>query len=137
MKREKLLEIVSSAVAAESYAFHTGELQNLSGTVRLYPAVWLAPPVVKKSTGRNEGELTYRLSLHAMKLPTEAGLATEIWSALERDALSIAAEIASRPEVCSISGVSCTPASQSLTPHGEVSVELVCEVTLWYHNPLT
>ncbi len=132
MKREKLLEIVSNVATAESYAFHTGEMQNLSGEVRMYPAVWLAPPTLKKSTGRKEGELTYRVALHVMTLPSSRDEQTP-WEMLERDALNFATEIALKPEVCAIANLSCTPAKQSLTPHGEQSVVLECDVTMWYY----
>lgn len=135
MKRELLTSIVAQAASDAGYAFHTGEMQTLASTVRQYPAAWLAPPTVKKSTGRTEGEITYRLALHLMTLPAAApsgASAAEPWSAMERDALLIAADVALSSEVCSIASVACAPARQSLTPHGENSMTLELDVTLWY-----
>lgn len=129
MKQETLTQIVADAAAKAGYAFHAGEMQTLSATVRAYPAAWLAPLTVKKSTGRTEGEITYRLALHLMRLPAPG---IDPRSALERDALSIAADIALSADVCAIAGVACQPARQSLTPHGEVSLSLDADVTLWY-----
>ncbi len=106
-------------------------MQTLSSTVRRYPAVWLAPPETKKTTGRTEGETTYRLTLHLMTMPAN-GLNDEHWAEMERCALGMAAEIASQPEVCSIANVACTPARQSLTAHGESSLTLQCDITVWY-----
>lgn len=129
MKRELLTSIIARAAQNAGYAFHTGEMQTLSSTVRAYPAAWLAPPTVKKSTGRAEGEITYRTTIHLMSLPAKD---VEPWIALERDALTIAADIALSDDVCSIAGVACSPARQSLTAHGENSLTLDCDVAMWY-----
>ncbi len=132
MKREKLVEMVEAAARAEGYAFHTGEAQNLNGTVRVWPAAWLTPPVVKSRTGRTEGEVTYRIVLHLMALPSSPEHKT-LWEKLERDALTIAGSIACRGEVCAVGGISVTPARGSLTAGGEVSVTLTAEITMWYY----
>lgn len=135
MKRELLTSIVAAAASRAGYAFHTGEMQTLSSTVRKYPAAWLAPLTVKKSTGRAEGEITYRVALHLMSLPAaavSAAVSGEPWSAMERDALSMAADIALSDSVCSVAAVACSPARQSLTPHGENSLMLELDATLWY-----
>jgi hypothetical protein len=134
MKRDRLIEIVSAAAKAQGYAFHTGEEHLATSTVRVYPAVWLAPPTVKAHTGRAEGETTWRLTLHLMTLPTAAAQAEAVWQALERDALEIAGSIAMSDEVCAIANVGCTPARQSLTVHGETSVALSVDVTSWFVN---
>ncbi len=132
MKREKLVEIVDAAVRAEGYAFHTGEAQGLNGTVRVWPAAWLTPPVVKSRTGRTEGEVVYRIVLHLISLPSSPEYKT-LWEQLERDALSIAGSVACREEVCAVGGISVTPARGSLTANGEVSVTLTADITMWYY----
>lgn len=151
MKREELIRLVGAAATALGYTFHTGEGHLAGGTVRSYPAVWLIPPVVGSHSGRREGETTMRLVLHLMALPFAApapGAATGTtpaattsgaaapetsWQILQRDALQIARSLAEDPAVCSVEGISCTPARQSLTSHGESSVTLTCDVTMWYY----
>ncbi len=132
MKREELTELVRAAAADLGYAFHTGQEHTMSGTVRVYPAAWLAPPAVRSHTGRGEGETTWRMTLHLMTLPTGGSTADALWNRLEGDALSIAARLASSPAVCAVSNVGCVPARQSLTPHGETSVALTCDVAMWW-----
>ena len=133
MKREKLVEIVDAAVRAEGYAFYSGEAQGLNGTVRVWPAAWLTPPVVKSCTGRAEGEAVYRIVLHLMVLPSSSPEHKTVWERLERDALTIAGSIACCPEVCAVGGISVTPARGSLTVNSEVSVALTADITMWYY----
>jgi hypothetical protein len=132
MKRDRLIRLTSNAAAARGYAFHTGEEHLAGSTVRVYPAAWLVPPAVDSHTGRREGETRYRLVLHLMALPAGAVPAETAWRNLESDALGIAADLACSPEVCSVAAIKCTLARQSLTPHGETSLTLECEVTMWY-----
>ncbi len=134
MKRDKLIELVGSAAADLGYAFHAGEEHLAGGAVRIWPAAWLAPPVLREHTGRREGETLWRITLHLMSLPTDGAAAGALWETLERDALRIATSLASSPAVCAVSGVGCTPVRQSLTPHGETSVALVCDVKMWYYS---
>ncbi len=144
MKREELIGLLATAATARGYAFHTGEMHLAGGTVRIYPAAWLAPAAVRSHTGRREGETTFRVTLHLMAMPagetsSSAGTSPEsaatepVWQRLEGDALGIASEIASSPAVCSVENVRCDPARQSLTVHGETSIALTLDVTMWYH----
>jgi hypothetical protein len=133
MKREELIELVRAAAAGHGYAFHTGEEHTVGGSVRVYPAAWLAPPAVVEHTGRREGETTFRTTLHLMAIPRGDAETETLWQGLERDALSMATLIAESPAVCSVANIRCTPARQSLTPHGETSVALSCDITIWYH----
>jgi hypothetical protein len=133
MKRDRLTAIVGSAAANRGYAFHTGEEHSIGGTVRVYPAAWLAPVAVAEHTGRREGETTLRIILHLMALPTGGAETESAWQTLEKEALSMVSEIAASPEVCSVGRVRCSPARGSLTVHGECSVALECDVTMWYY----
>jgi hypothetical protein len=132
MKREQLTQLVKTAAETRDYAFHTGDEHLINSTLRTYPAAWLCPPVVKSKSGRTEGEVTWRVTLHLLTLPTGAATAENTWQELEKDALSLAADIALSPAVCSVSNVDCTPARGSLTVHGETSVALALDVTMWY-----
>jgi hypothetical protein len=132
MTRERLIELIHAAVAAAGFAFHTGEQHLIGGTVRVYPAVWLTPPELRAHTGRREGETTWRVALHMMALPSSAIPSETMWQRLEAVALSVATTLADSPAVCSVQGVKCTPADRSLTTHGDTSVTLTCDVTLWY-----
>lgn len=138
MKRKELIELVRAAAFGRGYTFHTGEEHTIGGSVRAYPAAWLVPPAVSEHTGRREGETTFRVTLHLMALPAGAREAggeggETLWQALERDALSVARELAGSPAVCAVRNVRCIPARGSLTPHGETSVALSCDITLWFH----
>ncbi|MDR2912058.1 MAG: hypothetical protein LBV38_01970 [Alistipes sp.] len=127
---KKLTAIVHQAVTARGYSFHTGEERLANGTVRLYPAAWLLPPEVRRKTGRREGEVTWRLTLHLMSLPDTQPSST--WQSIEDDALKVATALSDSPEVCSVSAIRCTSSRGSLTVHGETSVTLTCDVTTWY-----
>ncbi len=132
MKRDRLAELVAQAATDAGYTFHTGQEHLINSSVRLYPAAWLIPPQVRSHTGRGEGETSWRLMLHLMTLPTLGAIAETVWRTLERDALELVASVAMSPEVCAIENVSCTPAERSLTLHGEISLVLTCDITMWY-----
>jgi hypothetical protein len=132
MKREQLTALVASAASALGYAFHTGETHLASSTVRVYPAVWLSPLALRSRSGRSEGETTWRLTLHLMALPTEPQVEA-LWQTLEDDACRIARTLAASGAVCAVENISCAPAQRSLTTHGEISLALTCDVTMWYY----
>ena len=134
MTRDLLVEIVAQVATAYGYNFHTGEEHLINSSVRNYPAAWLTPPVVCARTGRREGEITWRLTLHFMALPDAGVPAENTWRGLERDAIETVKGVAEFPEVCAVENVRCTPADRSLTVHGERSVALTCDVTMWYIN---
>lgn len=144
MKRDTLTGLIECTVLARGYTFHTGEEHELNGAVREFPAAWLVPPSVVAVTGREEGEITYRVVLHLAALggADDCGAsggsdgADEIgglWAGLERDARRIVAALASDAEVTAVTGVSCTPARQSLSVQGEESVALKCDVKMSYY----
>jgi hypothetical protein len=132
MKRDELTDIIRDAAIAMGYSFHTGATHRAGSEVRVYPAVWLEPPVMKSCDGRTEGSVTYRATLHLLALATTAGNES-LWERLEVDAIALKCLLESDSRVSRVSAVSCTPASQTLTPHGEVSVTLTCDVTMWYY----
>jgi hypothetical protein len=134
MKRKQLIALVEEAAVAQGYAFHTGEERTINSTVRVYPAVWLVPPALRAHTGRAEGETTWRLTLHLMTLPAGGVQPESLWRGLESDALEIAGTLALSPAVCAVGGVQCAPGRGSLTVHGETSVTLTLDVTLWFIN---
>jgi len=129
-----LTGLVAAAATAAGYAFHTGEEHTAGATVREYPAAWLAPPALTGRTGRGEGDETWTLALHLMALPDAATATEDVWRALEADAAAIVRTLADAPEVCSVERVGCKPRRQALTAHGECSITLGCEVTIWYYN---
>lgn len=131
MKREKLTEVLRCAAADAGYAFHTGPLHLMSAGVRVYPAAWLEPPVLKSAKGRAEGVAVYRVTMHMMSLPAASGK-EQLRSGLEDDAVAAAKAIAANEAVCGVSDISCTTAERSLSTHGEVSVTLTCDVSMWF-----
>ncbi len=132
MKKEELTDILRAAATGAGYAFHTGAAHRMNGAIRVYPAAWLEPPVLKSAEGRMEGDLTYRVTLHMMALPASADKEA-LWTKLEEDALAVARAIASNPAVSRIADISYAPAEQSLTAHGEVSIALACDIAMWYY----
>ncbi len=134
MKREQLIELIHGAVSAQGYVFLTGETHLAGSTVRVYPAAWLEPPVLLSRTGRCEGETTWRLRLYLMTLPAGSSSTETMWQMLEGDALRVTRLIADSETFCSIGNIGCTPARKSLTVHGEISVVLSCDVTMWYYS---
>ncbi len=134
MKRELLTELVGSAALAEGYAFHTGEAHLVNGAVRVYPAAWLEPPAVRSHTGRSEGETVSRVTLHLMSLAAGDVPTESLWQTLEGDALAIVGRIAASPAVCEVKNVGCVPSRGSMTVHGETSVALTFDVTVWYYS---
>lgn len=134
MKRGLLTELVRDAASAGGYAFHAGETHLINGTVRVYPALWLIPPVLRSHTGREEGETVWRITLYLMTMPAGGGSVESVWQRLERDALGIALSLADSSAVCEVANAGCVPAQRSLTVHGEISVALTCDVTIWYYS---
>jgi len=153
MIRQKLIGIVRDAAVSRTYAFHTGEVHELNGTIGEFPAAWLEPVSVVGVTGREEGEITCRVVLHLATAGATSGKtddndafgrseafgdsgatneSSEQWAGLERDARCIVSDIASDGAVLAVTGVSCVPARQSLSVHGEESVTLKCDVKMWY-----
>lgn len=132
MKKEELTDILRAAATAAGYVFHTGAAHRMNGSVRVYPAAWLEPPALSSAEGRTEGDVTYRVTLHMMALPASADREA-LWDELVEDALALARAAAADRAVCKVSKISCTPSEQSLTAHGEVSVTLVCDITMWYY----
>lgn len=132
MKRNELTEALRAASGAEGYAFHTGPARLINGEVRIYPAVWLEPPAILSAAGRCEGDIAYRITAHLMTLPAKADERETLWAKLERDALAIARRLTADACIRDVSGISSTPAARSLTVHGEVSVTIKCDVTVWY-----
>ncbi len=132
MKREELTAVIRTAATDAGYAFHTGAAHRMNGTIRVYPAAWLEPPVLKSAEGRAEGDLTYRVTMHLMALPSSAEKGT-LWTWLEEDALAVMRAAAVNPSVRQVANIFCEPAEQSLTAHGEVSMTLVCDITMWFY----
>jgi hypothetical protein len=133
MKRDRLAALVEEAAEAGGYKSLTGEEHLVASTVRVWPAAWLVPPRVSAHTGRREGETTFALTIHLMTLPAGNTPSEVIWRTLETDALEIATSLAASPEVCAVENIRCTPARQSLTPHGETSLAMQADVTMWYY----
>lgn len=159
MKRDTLTGLIARAALDRGYSFFMGEEHEFSGAAREFPAAWLVPPSVVAVTGREEGEITYRVVLHLAALGGAddcgasggsdgtdesgsgvAGIVGEsgyeiggLWAGLERDARRIVVALASDAEVTAVTGVSCTPARQSLSVHGEESVALKCDVKMSYY----
>jgi uncharacterized radical SAM superfamily Fe-S cluster-containing enzyme len=67
-----------------------------------------------------------------MALPAAGEPSEAVWQELEKDALGIATRMARSTEVCAVENIRCNPSRQSLTSHGETSVTLECEITMWY-----
>jgi hypothetical protein len=132
MKRDELTDIFREAALAVGYSFYTGAIHRAASEIRTYPAAWLEPLVMKSCDRRTEGSVIYRATLHLMALPTAQGN-EGLWEGLETDALTLKHTVEQDSRVSRVSTVSCIPASQTLTPHGEVSLTLTCEVTMWYY----
>jgi hypothetical protein len=132
MKRNELTDIFREAALTVGYAFYTGPIHRAGGEVRRYPAAWLEPFVMKTCDGRAEGCVTYRATLHLMAPATMVGN-DSLWEGLEIDAIALKCGVEQDTRVCNVSAVTCTPASQTITAHGEVSVTLSCDVTMWYY----
>lgn len=133
MKKNELIGAFRQAAMASGYAFATGQPHRINGEVRVYPAAWLEPAVLKSAEGRTEGCVVYRAVMHLMELPSQAGQQESLQAALEADALAIVRSVGADENVCEVSAVSCTPGAQSLTAHGEVSVTLSCDVCMWFY----
>jgi hypothetical protein len=130
MKRERLTQIVEQAANACGYSFHSGEAHKINSALRKMPAAWLMPPVVKSKTGRTECEVKYHIVMHLMAGGSGAG---DAWGGLERDAAKICSLMAAEVDVCSIANISFSPDCGSLSAHGEVSVTVEADVTVWYY----
>lgn len=132
MKRDELTDIFREAALAVGYAFYTGPTHRAGGEVRTYPAAWLDPPIMRSCNGRAEGQVTYHVTLHLMVLATMVGNESQ-WEGLETDTMSLKRAVEQNVQVSKVSAVASAPTAGSLTAHGEVSVTLTCDVTMWYY----
>lgn len=130
MFRERLSAALETAVRKTGYAFYRGFEYRLNEKPLRFPAVWCVPPKMIRIDGREEGEATYRVTLHLMEknLRYDETLKERAWDRMEQDAL----RIIRRTEPCD--GIFCaenivlTPAEFSLTVHGELSIKAEFDV---------
>lgn len=132
MKRKQLTEAFRTAANEAGFGFNTGPAYLMNSEIRVYPAVWMEPPVLKSIVGRSEGDEIYRATLHFMTIPSAGECRETIWDELQADALGAVAAAANMNDVREISGIVCTPREKSLTAHGELSVTLECDARMWF-----
>lgn len=55
MTRQKLIAAISGAARLCSYSFYTGQEYRMDSGILELPALWLIPPKLAKTEGREEG----------------------------------------------------------------------------------
>ncbi len=117
-----------------SYTPYCVASDGIDESVQLYPAACIMPPEIVAVSGRDEGEICYRIKMQLMQITASPTTKQKekLWEQMRTDAMHIITSLPLAEDVREVKNVRCTTAQFSLTPHGEVSVEISMEVTIHF-----
>lgn len=130
MFRSRLLCLIREEAEKAGYDFHNGFLYRIARSNLRFPALWMEPPILTGVEGRDEGLLTYHLTLHLMtsdrKYPETEKEAQ--WETMEARTLELLRNLTARKEIFHIGKIGCTPSEYALTNRGELSLKAEFDV---------
>lgn len=130
MFRSRLLCLIREEAERAGYDFHNGFAYRIARSNLRFPALWMEPPSLTGVEGRDEGLLTYHLTLHLItsdrKYP-ETEKETQ-WETMEARTLELLNKLIARPEIFHIGKIGCTPAEYTLTNRSELSLKVEFDV---------
>lgn len=133
MARKKLITAIKEIVKESGFEFYTGFEYRIAHEVKLFPAVWLYPPKLVKTEGRQEGIKYYDVKIALLALPTTPSIQDEL-ERLERVATRMCLMLGANDHVYAVTDVEYKPAEFSLTAAGEVSISLEMKVRMTFCN---
>ena len=133
MKRSDLLNAIRNAAQTLGYNFYSGPEAAIPTTVRP-PAIWLASPHLKASSGINERKDSYELTLFVIRHPDSPLLAEQLYSSMETDATSILSSLNSLDFVRKITKTKSKPHLKPLTINADIAIAVDAEIELSYYN---
>ncbi len=132
MNRNYLITAVRRAAERLGYNFFSGPDPVLAGRVDSLPAVWLSPPRLTWSRGKNERRRNYSVNVYFLTERIGAVQQDELWGLLERDAESMTEALESEEYIQRICNARYTPNKLPLTKNGEVGLTAEFEVEMFH-----
>lgn len=132
MYRYPLFNLIREETEKIGYHFQSGFPYRMIRTRLEFPTLWLEPPSLIETEGRNEGLQTYRISLYLMteELKYNEPEKEKQWDILETKALTLIHNLQNRKEIFHIEKFSCTPSEASLTNQHEIALKIEFRILL-------
>ena len=134
MLRTLLTTALRKAVEQGGYTFYEGFEYRLTERSLTLPAAWMLPPKMTCVNGRNEGTVTYRLTLYLMQRAKQHTEAEKnlVWDSMEQELLALLNRLLPEEGIFSIENIASSPAEFSLTRQNELSLKTECDVRLYF-----
>ncbi len=132
MTRRKLIAALKKAAEGCGYMFHTGLEHHLNNEVNHFPALWLLPPKVVATQGREAGTKRYEATLYLLETCSKGSEQEKefCWTRMEETSSAICRALCESEAVRYAEIESEIPDAYSLTNHGEVSLKVKLKVEL-------
>lgn len=137
MKRESIIEAIAQEAGKLGYGFRTGTGAVMAASSCPQPAAWLAPMILKSSTGRRERCDIYSLrliltSFHTPQTSPATQCADSLWATMEAHAEAICRAVERHDCVRSTRSLKVSPLTGPVSPRGEWGVEAEFEAVTCY-----
>lgn len=129
MFRLQLLSLIRQEAQTLGYDFQNGFLYRTARSNFRLPVLWMEPPVLTGVEGRDEGTITYHITLHLMTADRKYDeiQKEEQWETMETQALGLLNTILLQGPLFSLEKIRCTPSEFDLTNRGELSLKVEFE----------
>lgn len=132
MFRTHLFNLIREESEKLNLNFYSGFPYRMIRNRIQFPALWLEPPTLIETEGRNEGIQTYRICLYLM---TEEQKYSEPekekqWDLLETQALTLIRNLRTKEDVFHIEKFSCSPSEAALTNQNEIALKTEFQILL-------
>ena len=115
--------------------FYQGFIYRVQDTVSMqYPWTWMCPVELSSKEGRNEGTLTYDVTLYLFDRREQytACIREDIWEEMEGKALSAYLSLFDNEDIDYLQNFKCLPDEHNLTPTLELSIRVTFQVVMPY-----
>lgn len=129
MMMKQLVTVVEEVCVDLGYKFYCGTQKQINSTVKKLPVVWMEYPSITKISGRNQGSITYEVSLYLMR-DIDPKNALELASQLEDQAVTLYNLLAQHQRVRSVDDLETSVNYMIFPPLGEMSLHAEFEITL-------
>jgi len=132
--RTQLRRAIEAAFTFPEYTSYCGFIANINAAELRLPCVWMNPLELTGKTGREEGEMTYAVSLYMM---TRQDAWTEerkekAWTEMEKQTTEALQRLNEGEVMITVNNLKCAPDEYSLTSFGEVSLHVTFIASIKY-----
>ena len=122
MNRAQLECALRDLSQSHGYSFELMPAHRMT-EVSNFPVVVLEPLTVARIDGREQGRISYKVTLHILSLAAKlsARERSEIQEKMESDLLDIFVQLSDSERVIAVEELSLTPREFAFTTHGEIS----------------